>query len=118
MFVGNESIAGFDDEMAEAIKAETLRQEQHIELIASENYASPRVMQAQGGVLTNKYAEGYPHKRYYGGCEYVDQVEVLAIELPKHCLVRTMQTCNPILVPKRMRRFILGCSKAVIRYWE
>ncbi|MEC7413562.1 MAG: serine hydroxymethyltransferase [Pseudomonadota bacterium] len=83
MFVGNESIAGFDDEMAEAIKAETLRQEQHIELIASENYASPRVMQAQGGVLTNKYAEGYPHKRYYGGCEYVDQVEVLAIERAK-----------------------------------
>ena len=83
MFVGNESIAGFDDEMAEAIAAETLRQEQHIELIASENYASPRVMQAQGGVLTNKYAEGYPHKRYYGGCEYVDQVEVLAIERAK-----------------------------------
>ena len=83
MFVGNESIAGFDDEMAAAITAETLRQEQHIELIASENYASPRVMQAQGGVLTNKYAEGYPHKRYYGGCEYVDQVEVLAIERAK-----------------------------------
>ena len=83
MFVGNESIAGFDDEMAAAIAAETLRQEQHIELIASENYASPRVMQAQGGVLTNKYAEGYPHKRYYGGCEYVDQVEVLAIERAK-----------------------------------
>ena len=83
MFVGNESIAGFDDEMAEAIEAETLRQEQHLELIASENYASPRVMQAQGGVLTNKYAEGYPHKRYYGGCEYVDQVEVLAIERAK-----------------------------------
>ncbi len=83
MFVGNESIAGFDDEMAQAIAAETLRQEQHIELIASENYASPRVMQAQGGVLTNKYAEGYPQKRYYGGCEYVDQVEVMAIERAK-----------------------------------
>jgi len=83
MFVGNESISGFDDEMAQAIAAETLRQEQHIELIASENYASPRVMQAQGGVLTNKYAEGYPHKRYYGGCEYVDQVEVMAIERAK-----------------------------------
>lgn len=83
MFVGNESIAGFDDEMAQAIEAETLRQEQHIELIASENYASPRVMQAQGGVLTNKYAEGYPHKRYYGGCEHVDKVEVLAIDRAK-----------------------------------
>ena len=83
MFVGNESIAGFDDEMAQAIAAETLRQEQHIELIASENYASPRVMQAQGGVLTNKYAEGYPHKRFYGGCEYVDVVEELAAERAK-----------------------------------
>ena len=83
MFVGNESIAGFDDEMAQAIEAETLRQEQHIELIASENYASPRVMHAQGGVLTNKYAEGYPHKRYYGGCEHVDKVEVLAIDRAK-----------------------------------
>ena len=83
MFLGNESIAGFDDEMAQAIEAETLRQEQHIELIASENYASPRVMQAQGGVLTNKYAEGYPHKRYYGGCEHVDKVEVLAIDRAK-----------------------------------
>jgi glycine hydroxymethyltransferase len=69
--------------MAQAIEAETLRQEQHIELIASENYASPRVMQAQGGVLTNKYAEGYPHKRYYGGCEHVDKVEVLAIDRAK-----------------------------------
>ena len=94
MFVGNESIAGFDDEMAEAIAAETLRQEQHIELIASENYASPRVMQAQGGVLTNKYAEGYPHKRYYGGCEYVDQVEVLAIERAKRIIRRRLCQCS------------------------
>jgi len=83
MFKGNETIAGFDDELAAAIRAEEKRQEEHIELIASENYASPRVLEAQGSVLTNKYAEGYPGKRYYGGCEYVDEVEVLAIERVK-----------------------------------
>ncbi len=83
MFAGNETIAGFDDELAAAIAGENVRQEEHIELIASENYASPRVLEAQGSVLTNKYAEGYPHKRYYGGCEYVDQVEVLAIDRAK-----------------------------------
>ena len=80
MFSGNETIAGFDKEVASAIAQETRRQEEHIELIASENYASPRTMEAQGSVLTNKYAEGYPGKRYYGGCEHVDKVEVLAIE--------------------------------------
>ncbi|MEM1436041.1 MAG: serine hydroxymethyltransferase [Pseudomonadota bacterium] len=79
----NEKIAGFDPEVAAAIAAEEQRQEDHVELIASENYASPRVLEAQGGVMTNKYAEGYPGKRYYGGCEYVDQVEVLAIERVK-----------------------------------
>jgi glycine hydroxymethyltransferase len=76
-------IAGFDDELWAAIQSEEQRQEDHIELIASENYASPRVLQAQGTVLTNKYAEGYPAKRYYGGCEYVDKVEELAIERAK-----------------------------------
>ena len=79
----NEQIAGFDDELWSALVAESTRQEQHIELIASENYASPRVLAAQGSVLTNKYAEGYPGKRYYGGCEYVDVVERLAIERAK-----------------------------------
>jgi glycine hydroxymethyltransferase len=74
------SIAGFDPELEAAIAAERRRQEEHIELIASENYASPRVLAAQGSVLTNKYAEGYPGKRYYGGCEYVDIAEELAIE--------------------------------------
>lgn len=83
MFTGNETIAGFDDDLAAAIREEDRRQEEHIELIASENYASPRVLEAQGSVLTNKYAEGYPHKRYYGGCEYVDKVEVLAIDRVK-----------------------------------
>jgi len=79
MFAQDQRIAGFDDEVAAAIGHENRRQEEHIELIASENYASPRVMEAQGSMLTNKYAEGYPHKRYYGGCEFVDQVEELAI---------------------------------------
>jgi glycine hydroxymethyltransferase len=83
MFKGNETISGFDDEVAEAISAEKTRQEEHIELIASENYASPRTLEAQGSVLTNKYAEGYPNKRYYGGCEHVDKVELLAIERAK-----------------------------------
>jgi glycine hydroxymethyltransferase len=80
MFSKDMTIAGFDDELAAAIEAEKLRQEQHIELIASENYASPRVLEAQGSVLTNKYAEGYPGKRYYGGCENVDIAEQLAID--------------------------------------
>ncbi len=79
MFTKDMSIAGFDDELRKAIDAEVRRQEEHIELIASENYASPRVLEAQGSVLTNKYAEGYPHKRYYGGCEYVDVAEELAV---------------------------------------
>jgi glycine hydroxymethyltransferase len=83
MFSKDMTIAGFDDELAAAIEAEELRQEQHIELIASENYASPRVLEAQGSVLTNKYAEGYPGKRYYGGCEYVDVAEQLAIDRAK-----------------------------------
>ncbi|MDH3757374.1 MAG: serine hydroxymethyltransferase, partial [Gammaproteobacteria bacterium] len=73
----------FDPELAKAIELEQRRQEEHIELIASENYASQRVMLAQGSVLTNKYAEGYPGKRYYGGCEYVDDAEILAIERAK-----------------------------------
>lgn len=83
MFTKNMAIAGFDDEVAQAIAQESQRQEHHIELIASENYTSPRVMEAQGSVLTNKYAEGYPGKRYYGGCEYVDTVEQLAIDRAK-----------------------------------
>ena len=83
MFSKDMKIAGYDDELAHAITAEEQRQEDHIELIASENYTSPRVMEAQGSVLTNKYAEGYPAKRYYGGCEYVDIAEQLAIDRVK-----------------------------------
>ena len=80
MFSKDMSIADFDADLWSAMQSEATRQEEHIELIASENYTSPRVMQAQGSVLTNKYAEGYPNKRYYGGCEYVDVVEQLAID--------------------------------------
>ncbi len=80
MFSKNDQIAGFDDELWTAMQAEDQRQEDHVELIASENYASPRVMQAQGSQMTNKYAEGYPAKRYYGGCENVDVAEQLAID--------------------------------------
>ena len=83
MFKKSMSIAGFDDELFQAMEEERHRQEDHIELIASENYASPRVMEAQGSQLTNKYAEGYPGKRYYGGCEFVDKVEQLAIDRAK-----------------------------------
>lgn len=83
MFPKEMTIAGFDEELWTAMQAEERRQEEHIELIASENYASPRVLQAQGSVLTNKYAEGYPGKRYYGGCEFVDVAEQLAIDRAK-----------------------------------
>ncbi len=83
MFSKGMEILGFDDELWEAIQSELRRQEDHVELIASENYASPRVLEAQGTALTNKYAEGYPGRRYYGGCEYVDAVEQLAIERAK-----------------------------------
>lgn len=84
MFDTSMTIKEFDEELYDAIEGERQRQEEHIELIASENYTSPRVMEAQGSVLTNKYAEGYPGKRYYGGCEFVDIVENLAIERAKH----------------------------------
>jgi len=80
MYEGEWTIGSFDPELAEAIAQEERRQEENIELIASENYASPRVLEAQGSVLTNKYAEGYPGRRYYGGCEHVDTAEQLAID--------------------------------------
>jgi glycine hydroxymethyltransferase len=83
MFPRDMRIAGYDDALAQAIESERQRQEDHVELIASENYASPRVLEAQGSVLTNKYAEGYPGKRYYGGCEFVDIAETLALERVK-----------------------------------
>ena len=83
MLSSDMNIADFDPELWDSMEKETLRQEEHIELIASENYCSPRVLEAQGSQLTNKYAEGYPGKRYYGGCEYVDVAEQLAIDRAK-----------------------------------
>src|SRR3569623_3194274 len=83
MFAKDHTIAKVDPDLWSAIQKENIRQQEHIELIASENYTSPAVMEAQGSQLTNKYAEGYPGKRYYGGCEYVDIVEHLAIERAK-----------------------------------
>ncbi len=83
MFNKNSNLEYFDKELFQVINAEKRRQEEHIELIASENYVSQRVLEAQGSVLTNKYAEGYPGKRYYGGCEFVDKAEILAIERAK-----------------------------------
>jgi glycine hydroxymethyltransferase len=83
MFSKHDQIKGYDDELLAAMNAEDARQEHHIELIASENYTSQRVMEAQGSGLTNKYAEGYPGKRYYGGCQHVDVVEQLAIDRAK-----------------------------------
>ena len=93
MFSAQQTIAGFDPELANAMALERRRQEDHIELIASENYASPRVLEAQGSVLTNKYAEGYPGKRYYGGCEHVDVVESLAIERAKTAIRGRLRQC-------------------------
>ncbi len=95
MFDQSFRIRGFDDELADAIEAERVRQEEHIELIASENYASPRVLEAQGSVLTNKYAEGYPGKRYYGGCEFVDKAERLAQERAKELFGATYANVQP-----------------------
>lgn len=89
------NIADYDPQLWQAISDETVRQEEHIELIASENYTSPRVMQAQGSQLTNKYAEGYPGKRFYGGCEYVDIVEDLAIERAKQLFGATFANVQP-----------------------
>ncbi|MCH7894502.1 MAG: serine hydroxymethyltransferase [Proteobacteria bacterium] len=95
MFSKEMTIAGFDDVLYHSIEAERRRQEEHIELIASENYASPRVLEAQGSVLTNKYAEGYPKKRYYGGCENVDVAETLAIDRAKELFSASYANVQP-----------------------
>ena len=95
MFSKEMTIAGFDDVLYRSIEAERRRQEEHIELIASENYASPRVLEAQGSVLTNKYAEGYPGKRYYGGCENVDVAEALAIDRAKELFSASYANVQP-----------------------
>ena len=95
MFTRDMNIADFDAELYQAMTNEVTRQEEHIELIASENYCSPRVLEAQGSQLTNKYAEGYPGKRYYGGCEYVDVAEQLAIDRAKELFGATYANVQP-----------------------
>ena len=95
MFYVSDGIKGFDDELWDAIQGECQRQEEYVELIASENYTSPRVLEAQGSVLTNKYAEGYPGKRYYGGCEFVDIAEQLAIDRAKQLFDATYVNVQP-----------------------
>jgi glycine hydroxymethyltransferase len=95
MFDYHDTIAMFDEVLWEAMEGERRRQEEHVELIASENYASPRVLEAQGSLLTNKYAEGYPGKRYYGGCEYVDDVERLAIQRAKQLFAADFVNVQP-----------------------
>ena len=95
MFYVSDRIKGFDDELWDAIQGECQRQEEHVELIASENYTSPRVLEAQGSVLTNKYAEGYPGKRYYGGCEFGDIAEQLAIDRAKQLFDATYVNVQP-----------------------
>ena len=94
-FDPEQRITGFDDELAAAIESEAQRQELHLELIASENYASPRVLEAQGSVLTNKYAEGYSGRRYYGGCEFVDVAESLAVERAKRLFAADYANVQP-----------------------
>ncbi len=115
MFPKDSRIEGYDPELAQAIASEHQRQEDHVELIASENYASPRVMEAQGSVLTNKYAEGYPGKRYYGGCEFVDVAERLAIERVKELFDATTRTCSRIPVRRPTRRSTSRCCNRATR---
>ena len=95
MYGNNLSIKSFDDDLWNALEKERVRQEEHIELIASENYTSPRVLEAQGSILTNKYAEGYPGKRYYGGCEFVDIAEQLAIDRAKELFKEDFANVQP-----------------------
>jgi len=109
MFSVQQTIAGFDPDLANAMTLERRRQEEHIELIASENYASPRVLEAQGSVLTNKYAEGYPGKRYYGGCEHVDVVESLAIERARQLFKADYANVQPHSGSQTTRRYTSHC---------
>ena len=123
MFNLSECPAKRDPELWQWIDAEAKRQEQNIELIASENYASPAVMAAQGSCLTNKYAEGYPGKRYYGGCEFVDEVERLAIERAKKLFcepagVEMAVNVQPIRVRRLTRPCSLRFSSPVILSWD
>ena len=107
MFSTSNNLHTADPALASMIDAEVVRQHQHIELIASENYTSPAVMEAQGSQLTNKYAEGYPGKRFYGGCEYVDQVEQLAIDRLKALYGAEYANVQPHSGSQATRQYIL-----------
>jgi Glycine/serine hydroxymethyltransferase len=117
MFNKSMQLAGYDDELFAAMSAEAVRQEEHIELIASENYTSPRVMEAQGSVLTNKYAEGYPGKRYYGGCEHVDVVEQLAIDRAKALFGAAYANVQPHSDHRPMLLSIWRCVSLATPFW-
>ena len=116
MYTENLSIQSFDEELWSSLENEKKRQEEHIELIASENYTSPRVLEAQGSVLTNKYAEGYPGKRYYGGCEFVDVAEQLAIDRAKELFgVIAYKTAMPMVAETIIKRkFSVGLMTPVL----
>jgi Glycine/serine hydroxymethyltransferase len=105
MFQRSQTLAKTDPALWDAIQAENKRQEDHIELIASENYTSPAVLEAQGSQLTNKYAEGYPGKRYYGGCEYVDVAEQLAIDRLKQIYGAEAANVQPIAALLPTKRY-------------
>ena len=98
-------ISGYDPEVGKGLELELARQRRNLELIASENIVSPAVMLAMGTVPTNKYAEGYPGRRYYGGCEYVDELEILAIERAKSCSARSTLVYSRTREPRRIWRF-------------
>ena len=116
MYSKSLTIAKYDPELAAAIAAEVERQQDHIELIASENYVSCAVMEAQGSQLTNKYAEGYPGKRYYGGCEHVDVAEQLAIDRVKNYSAQNTPTCSPIRAAKPTKPCTPACSNRATPY--
>lgn len=105
--ISNKDLKEEDFLVFDAIKKERIRQDDHIELIASENYVSKAVLEAQGSIMTNKYAEGYPGHRYYGGCEYVDIVENLARDRIKNYLIANMLMFNLILVPRLIWRYFV-----------
>lgn len=105
-----------DSEIFELIEKELERQNEHLEMIASENFTFPSVMEAMGSVLTNKYAEGYPFKRYYGGCEFVDKIEEIAIERAKRLFGQILLMCNRIQAHKPMQQSMLPSLNLTIKY--
>ena len=111
------AIEAVDPEVCAAMRKELTRQREHLELIASENFVSDAVLSAMGSHLTNKYAEGYPGKRYYGGCQYVDMSRTWRVNAQKHCLVLSMPMFSRIPAHRQIWRFILPCWNREIRLW-